>query len=388
MASPPFGRAIAAAFLLLAAVPARALPADDQKVVDRGLDALYRSDYDGSDRIFAEALKGRPGHPAFSMGCAVAAWWRMENDFAPPGSPQEKRFLDAVERAIEDARRATAARADADSYVCLGAAYGLRGRLEASRKHWFKAYRDGRRSYRSEQRAVQIDPGLFDAYLGIGAFDYYAATLSPFVRLLTFTKEADKARGLAELQTATQGHFSGVAAKLLLVGINWTFEKNPLEAWTILEGLRSRYPDSPMIGSLRLIGLFHLRDAAGLKREARRFLGQAESGAPFYRPIDKALGHCFWGLGEQLAGDYEEGIAQEQAALKLIPEGHRMRGLPRLFIGEGLDLLGRRAEATASYRLALAEAPFWGVPRHAKYLLKHPFRAGDNPLPSRNDEIE
>jgi tetratricopeptide (TPR) repeat protein len=383
-----FGRMAAAAALLASAVSAQALTDADQKVVERGFDALYRGDYAGSEKIFEEAIKERPGDPPLSMGYAVATWWRVENDFARPGSPEEERFRDAIKRAIDDAQNATAKRDDAEAYVCLGAAYGLRGRLEAAQKHWLKAYFAGRRSYRSEQRAIQLDPGLYDAYLGIGAFDYYSARLSRLVRLFAFTKAPDAAQGLSELQAATRGRFSGVAAKLLLVQIDWTFEKKPREAWSILEELHGRYPESPLIDSMRLIGLFHLREAAGLEREARRFLEKAESGAAFYRPIDKAAGHYFLGLGEQLSGRCGEAIAEEQAALELIPEGHRTRGLPRLFIGECLDILGRREEALASYRQALKEAPFWGVPRRARYLLNRPFRAGDNPLPGRNDELD
>ncbi|MBI3553036.1 MAG: hypothetical protein HY077_11025 [Elusimicrobia bacterium] len=381
-------RVAAATLFLAAAVPARALTDEDQKVVDRGLDALYRGDYDGSERIFDEAVKAHPGDPALSLGYAIAAWWRMENDFAPAGSDEEKRFLGAVARAIEDAERATAKRDDAEALVCLGAAYGLRGRLEAARKHWFKAYRDGRRCYHDEQRALKLDPSLDDAYLGIGTFDYYAATLSRFVRFFVFTKSAHKAKGLAELQRATRGRFSGVAAKLLLVGIDWTFEKSPREAWTILEELRGRFPDSPLIDSMRLIGLFRLNDAEGLKREARKYLENAEKGAPHFRPLDKAAGHYFLGLGEQLSGRYDAALAEEETALRLLPEGHRTRGVPRLFIGECLDLLGRRGEAEAAYRQAIEEPEFWGVQRYAKHLLKHPFRSGDNPLPSRNDELD
>ncbi len=377
-----------AALVLLSPAPARAMSPENKAVVVRGLDALYRSDYDGSEKIFADALRERPGDPPLSLGYAVAAWWRMENDFAPEGSPQEKNFLAAVKRASDDAARAAAARGDAESYLYLGAAYGLRGRLAAARKQWLKAYLDGRRSYRYERRAVKLDPGLNDAYLGLGTFDYYVARLSPIVRFFVFTKASDKAQGLAELQAAEKGEFSEVAAKLLLVGIDWTFEKKPREAWTILQELTARYPGSPLIASMRLIGLFHLRDGAGLEREARVFLQKAESGAQYYRPIDKAAGHYFLGLGEQLSGRYEAALAEERAALEFIPEGHRTRGLPRLFIGECLDLLGRRDEAVAAYRAALKDPPFWGVPRYAKYLVKHPFRAGDNPLPGRNDELE
>ena len=378
----------AAAALLLAAPPAGALIAQDQEVVDRGLDVLYRGDIDGSRLIFEQAVAARPGDAALSLGLAVASWWRMENDFAPPGSPEEKRFLADVERAIADGTAAVARGEDAEAWLCLGAAYGLRSRLAASRKQWFRAYRDGRRAYRSEQRALRLEPGLIDAYLGLGAFDYYVATLPGFVRLLAFGKGAGKARGLEELRVAAQGRFSGMAAKLILVGILWTFEKQPREAWAIVEELHGRYPDSPLIESMRLIGLFRLRDAEGLVREARRFLERARGGTAFYRPIDQAVGLTFLGLGELLAGRCEDALAHERAALELIPEGHRLRGLPRLFIGECLDLLGRRGEAVASYRQTLKEPGFWGVPRAAKRNLKHPFRADENPLPSRSDELE
>jgi tetratricopeptide (TPR) repeat protein len=382
------GFAVAAVLLLWRASPARALSVEDQKIVDAGLDALYHGDYDASDKIFEKAAAEHPGDPALSLGDAISKWWRMENDFAPPGSPEEKKFLDADAKAIDDGKRASAKGNDAEAFVCLGAAYGLHGRLEAAQKHWFKAYGDGRRSYRSEERAVKIDPSLDDAYLGLGAFDYYSATLSRFVRFFVFAKASDKSQGLAELDRATRGRFSGVAAKFLLVGINWTFEKKPAEAWTILEELRARFPGSPLIEGMRLIGLYHLRDAAGLEREARIFLENAEKPAPFYRPLDKAVGHYFLGLGLQLSGKYDEAIKEDETALALIPAGHRTRGLPLLFIGECKDSLGKRDEAVASYRQALKEPQFWGVQRYAKFLLSHPFRPGANPLPGRNDELD
>ena len=178
-----------------------------------------------------------------------------------------------------------------------------------------------------------------------------------------------------------------MAAKLLLVGIQWTFEKNPQEAWKILEELHQRYPGSPLIDSMRLIGLFQLKDAPGLTREARSFLDRAEHGAPFFRPIDRPAGRYFLGLGEQLSGQYELALAEYEAALNEVPAQHRWRSMLHLFIGECRDLLGQREAALASYRQALEDPPLWGVPRYAKYLLKRPFQPGDNPLPSRNDDL-
>lgn len=376
-----------AALILLSPAPARALTRVDDAVVQRGLDALYMSDYDGAEKIFSESMRARPGDPMLSLGLATVAWWRMENDFARPGSPEEGAFVSALKQAVADGKRAAGGDDKAEAYLCLGAAYGLRGRWEAAQRRWFSAYLDGRRAYRDAQRAVKLNPKLYDAYLGIGAFDYYVDTLSGFVRAFAFTSGGGRAQGLSELQLTTRGRFSGVAAKLLLVSIDWTFEKNPQEAWKILEELHQRYPGSPMIDSMRLIGLFHLRDAAGLKREARTFLEKIERGAPFYRPADRPAGRYFLGLGEQLSGEYDQAIAEYEAAMKEVPEAHRWRSMLHLFIGECQDLLGRREDALASYRQALKDPPLWGVPRYARYLLKRPYLPGDNPLPARNDDL-
>ncbi|MDE2040367.1 MAG: tetratricopeptide repeat protein [Elusimicrobia bacterium] len=364
---------------------ARAMSVEQRKTVDAGLDALYRCDYDGAEGLFSRAMSGHPGDPVYSLGYATSVWWRMENDFALPGSPMEKRFFAAIDRAIRDAKAATSGPDKASAYLYLGAAQGLRARREASERHWFYAYFDGRRSYKNERRAIRLSPQLYDAYLGLGAFDYYVATLSRLLRLLAFASGGDKSKGLAELHLAAQrGEFSRVAAKLLLVGIDWTFERDPQRAWDTLDEVYKLYPNSPMVESMRLIGLYRLRDAEGLKTAARAFLDKAEDGAPFFRPIDRAGGHYFLGLGEQLSGQYSEAIKQYEAAFKDAPEGQRMRGLLRLFIGECLDLQGHRAEAVDSYRLALRQPPLWGVPRYARYLLYRPYKATMDPLPPRN----
>lgn len=374
--------------LFLFGSPSAAMSPPEKAVVDRGLDALYALDHATAEREFRKALEAEPESPVFSLGLAASAWWRMENSFALPGSPEERAFVAALEAAIGKAKKARDREGTAESYLYLGAGYGLRGRWRAANKHWLGAYLDGRRAYRNARKAVKLDPRLYDAYLGLGAFDYYVATLSRFVRALSFASGGDRQEGLRELRLAAeQGEFSGVAAKLLLVGIHWTFEKDPRAAWKLLEEVHERYPRSPMVLAMRLLGLFHLRDAQRLKKEARAYLEKAEKGEDFFSPIDRSVGRCFLGLGEQLAGDYPRALEEYAAALEAVPPGHKWRSVIRLFMGEALDLLGRREEAVASYRAALKEPPLWGVPRYAKRLLKHPFKAGDEPLPSRNTEL-
>lgn len=374
--------------LLANARPARAMTAEEAGAVEQGMGALFRSDYDGAQRLFREALEKHPGHAAYSLGYATSVWWRMENNFALPDSPEEKTFVAAVKQAIHDAKRARDESGQAQDHLHLAAAYGLRGRWRASRRRWLSAYLDGRRAYRNAKEALKLDPALYDAYLGIGAFDYYVAGLSGIVQALAFTSGGDKTEGLAKLRLAAErGRFGRVAAKLLLVGIHWTLEKKPQEAWRILEELHGQYPDSPLMDSMRLLGLFHLRDSTRLKAEARSYLEKAQRGAPFFQPIDRPVGRCFLGLAAQLSGENAEALKEYEVALNDVPPNHRWRSVLRLFMGEALDLLDRREDAETAYKLALKEPPLWGVHRYARHLLRRPFRSGDNPLPARDSGL-
>ncbi len=381
-------RGLALAALLAIPGAARAMTPEDQAAVTKGIDALYMCDYDGAEQDFAVLMAQRPGDPVLSLGYATATWWRMENLLALPGSPEEARFTAAVSTAIADASSYARGHAkDPEAYLYLGAAYGLRGRWEAARQKWVRAYFDGRRAYKAERRAVSLDPALDDAYLGLGAFDYYLATLSRIVRFLAFMGGGGKARGLHELALASQGRFSAMAAKLLLVAIDWTFEKKPQEAWQILEDAGKRYPGSPFFAFLRLVGLVRLGDAQGLGEQARRYLDHARAKAPFYRPLDRAIGRGFLGLARQMEGRPQEALVDYERAAQFVPRGQRFCSVLSLFKGESLDLLGRRADARDAYRQALRQPPLWGVQRYAHYLLAHPFRPGDNPLPARSDKI-
>ena len=379
---------IAACLLLIAANSARAITPEQEAVARKGLDSLYQNDFAGAESAFGDSSRAHPDDPLYSLGAAVAAWWRMESAFALPGSRDEDSFKAAVERAIETGKKAVDRDKSADAHLYLATGFGLRARRRAANRQWFRAYLDGRRAHRYAQKALELDPALIDANLGIGAFDYYVATLSRLVRTLAFATGGDRSQGLLRLETAAaQGRFSQIPAKLVLVGIYWTFEKKPEEAWRLIEDVTRQYPDSPMVREMRLVGRFQLRDAPGLEKDARAFLASAQSGARYFQPIDRVVGRGFLGLARQLSSDPGSALLEYQAAWDETPPGHRWRSALALFKGEALDLLGRRQEAVSEYERALREAPLWGVHRYARRLLDRPFKAGDDPLPSRGAEL-
>ncbi|MBI3287951.1 MAG: hypothetical protein HYZ74_00350, partial [Elusimicrobia bacterium] len=44
-------------------------------------------------------------------------------------------------------------------------------------RSWISAARLGLKGYRYLQRAVEAEPELYDAYLGLGIYEYYADTM-------------------------------------------------------------------------------------------------------------------------------------------------------------------------------------------------------------------
>jgi hypothetical protein len=59
---------------------------------------------------------------------------------------------------------------------------GLLARWEAITGHWHAAYRHGRQAFKAQQKAIEINPAQYDAYLGVGIFHYYTATLPAGVK--------------------------------------------------------------------------------------------------------------------------------------------------------------------------------------------------------------
>ena len=147
---------------------------------DRGLAYMYRLEFDKAAEEVKEIVNLAPESPAGYFALAALSWWRYSQNFDMQGSLKavEEEFVSNSDKVIALAQQMVKEKRDLDqAYFFMGSAYGLQGRWYAVQRSWWRAYTRGRKGRKFLKKSVEVNPAVYDAYLGLGIFDYYTATL-------------------------------------------------------------------------------------------------------------------------------------------------------------------------------------------------------------------
>ena len=188
---------------LAAARPARAGPnhpidEDDRHYAARGVAMMMDGDLDGATEVFQQIEQKDPESPLGYVLEANTTWWKIyyvsANLIDPDvfdvanmeATPYDSHFDDLDNVAIHKAEARIHRRQDlARSYLYEGYAYALRGRLEGLHDRDLATARAGKKMRSHLLRALELDPSLTDAYLGIGIYNYFVDTLPGIVKFLS-----------------------------------------------------------------------------------------------------------------------------------------------------------------------------------------------------------
>ncbi|MFC1679064.1 tetratricopeptide repeat protein [Elusimicrobiota bacterium] len=352
-----------------------------ERQVRIGVDAVYKMDFDGAERAYERVRDLKPGHPYGYFGLALVTWMRYTYGTDQTDQELMAPFAERVGTAVSKGKAWIKAHPrDAEAHMALGATHGLRARLLVARREWIGAYLNGRRAIKYVRVAVKLDPELYDAYLGIGMYDYYTDLYPHFIRILArLLLRGNRKRGIETLRTvAEKGNYTRMTARLLLVEIynhDPFGDQDPEKAIVMMREVRKLYPDSPMFHSAQLISLYHGKHFERVVAEASGFVKLASSGV--YRPLDQAKGYSILGAAYWMLG-------REELALRAFDSGSRITLGDRLTrwavwalirAGNIHDLRGRREKAVELYRLALRQPDNWGFRSMAKRHISRPYRA-------------
>lgn len=352
----------------------------------KGVDDIYRMRFDDAEAAARKAMALNPAHPHAYLGLAGVAWTRYVYGTDQSDPSLMSLFEQRTKQAVSVAQKWTKAHPDdAQGLMTLGAAYGLSSRLDLIRHQWIKGYLEGRKAAAITREAVQKDPQLWDAYLGLGMYDYYTDAYPRLVGVLAkLVLGGDRLRGIKTLElVAEKGHFSKSNARILLVEIyledRWG-ARDPEKAIALMKQLRADYPDSAMMHSAQLVALYEGKRYAQALAGARDYLERVRTG--LYSPIEAgkgnvALGCALWQLGRK-----DEALEAFRRAEQVdyLGKPSRWAVWAHIRAGQLLDSLGRRAEALAEYRLAAAEPDTWDFRQYAKAGLSRMF-SGARPGP-------
>ncbi len=230
----------------------------------RGLEFVYNLEFDSADAIFDRLIEASPDHPRGYFFKSSASFYRIVS-----GSHSERLQEEYVSRSEEAIRIAEVYgeqekhEIEADFY--LGAVYGNLGRYYAARGDWIKAFYYGRKTKSLHRRVIERDSTVYDAYLSLGLYNYYAATLPRFVDMVAslFGLDGNREEGLTQLRMAEQkGVLAAIEGKFFLANV-YTEEGNYEEALRLYDELCRRFSVNPYLFGQRGVVKYKMDDFEG-----------------------------------------------------------------------------------------------------------------------------
>jgi len=345
---------------------------------DRGIAQMYRLEFDKAEGEFREIVKFSPEDPAGYFALAALAWWRYSQNFDNQAGLDavEREFMVNADKAIELSQRLIREERDLDqAYFFMGSAYGLEGRWYAVKRSWWSAYTHGRKGRKYLKKCVELNPAVYDAYLGLGIFDYYAATLPGALGLgAKLFVGGDKRRGIEYVKVAREkGRFFKMEARFFLIEIYSMHEGDFKAAYAETAELKAVDPSNMLFRVGEIMTHIQAEDWQGVLAESEAFLGAWQMRQQ--KGLESQLAMIYLSAGDALIAlkRYDEAVAW-------LTTGIEKTGFPHkgwvtycyLRRAQALDLLGRRLDALADYRRAEARPNFWDSKKYAKAGLKAP----------------
>jgi len=367
---------------LLVLLMAGALSGDDPLQLDPELDthlraaleASYCMDFAGARRSLAAAEKWAPDHPLVPFGELLIEWWMVTAAVWEEDADRSQLMLDAIERSLAAAeRKIEAGDPTGEGHLVKGATLGLLGRWHIKNRHWWKSYHIGRDAKEQLTRAREINPELYDAYAGIGIYDYFVAKLPGIVRWLAFSGQtADPADGMRLINLSLErGDYTLVGTRAALVLIHLRNELDPASALELADELVVEHPHSPFFGSLRMIALYDLGQVEALAEEAERQANLLAAGD--YPPSRQAQVAFAEGLAHFRAGEWDLAAADYMRAIEVGNATDPFTTWAKLHLGNIADVRGDRKAARSIYREVKGALNRWGTRRLADRYLKSRF---------------
>ena len=335
------------------------------RVYDATLDARF----DTAEAELAKACApsdaagaGRAPREACDVLAATATWWRILMD--PDSRALDNKFAAETERAIASTEAWVAREPEnAEAHFYAGGAYAARVQWRVLRDEKLAAARDGKRIKQALERAIALDPGLDDAYFGIGLYQYYAdvaPAAAKMLRFLMMLPGGDKTEGLARMRRArAEGQLLRGEADYQLQIIYLWYEKRADLAVALLESLHDRYPGNPLfLAELADVEDRYQHDIMASLATWRSLLAAARAGRVNETRVAEARARL--GIARQLEALDQTDVALEELRLLLAAKPARPAGAVAaayLALGEAEDRMGHHDAAVAAYRLAIADSP-------------------------------
>jgi tetratricopeptide (TPR) repeat protein len=250
--------------------------------------------------------------------------------------------------------------------------------IDGVRGNYLSTYEGIKRTRRYFEDCLRHHPTTYDAYYGLGLYDYTLSRLSWFYRPLVHLvlPPGDRERGLRALALAGErGTATRMLAKLALLQTFTGLEKDYHRALPLAEELLRRFPGNPELYFQAALVYSELGRFAEALEVGRRIRAHLEQGRHHFRRemlprYFQLMGKIYMDHGDYLTalGFFRKTIEQPTIRYAWVTAWAWTR------TGMIHDLLGERREATKSYRMALAVKTDGMAKDLARQYLDEPYR--------------
>ena len=323
------------------------------KLIMEGISAIYDIDFPTALDKFQQAKSIAPNDlrgPFFES--TVYFWKTMFNH----NKTDYETYLDLSDKIIKKCEDATDINPnDLDAQFYMGWTYTIRATLIYTiDQNVIKAASDVKDGNKALSYVVEKNPQYYDAYLGLGVYNYMLGMIPKKLKFLTdiLGFKGDREEGKKQLQVASEkGTYTTTEAKFYLTLLSWR-EENYTSAEDYAGQLLNLYPKSPavwMVEGLLLSQQDKMKEAVDAYEKALDFNKGKESDI-VYKTVYGALGNAYFRMN-----DFNKAIDAGKKYMQYITKDDRYNN--RLYsIGVSLELTGNRSEAMAYYKQAKLES--------------------------------
>jgi hypothetical protein len=163
---------------------------------------------------------------------------------------EDQAYLALSSKALTLAEAKIKVRPSAQMYLYAGMAEALAVRLYGLRWETRIAARDGVHAREYFSRALELDPSLADADMGLGLYDYYVDTLSAMARVMRFfmgLPGGSKEEGIRRLvHSMNNGQLTRENSRFYLAIDLHNYDRRYEEALKLMGPLVQQYPGNPL----------------------------------------------------------------------------------------------------------------------------------------------
>ncbi|RKX69060.1 hypothetical protein DRP53_09305 [candidate division WOR-3 bacterium] len=209
------------------------------ELIQKGLECAYVERFTEAEAYFDSVIISFPDNPAgYFFKAALIELYIMDTyDYH-----REKEFFALIDTTIGKARRVLKKEGNGWAQFYYASALVYRAVYEGFKRNYWATFYHGIKGGREMRRVIEYDSTLYDAYLGIGVYEYFWATASRYLPILKLFGNWED--GVRKIEIAKDsGQFAAVTAMNALCWI-MTVEKRPDVAVALAETLIGRYPSS------------------------------------------------------------------------------------------------------------------------------------------------